>query len=38
MENISQMSLLEVAILLMEQKKNQQSIKALIKELFFILI
>ena len=32
MENISQMSLLEVAILLMEQKKNKQSIKALIKE------
>ena len=32
MENISQMSLLEVAILLMEQKKNKQPIKALIKE------
>ena len=32
MENISQMSLLEVAILLMEQKKNKQSIKNLIKE------
>ena len=32
MENISQMSLLEVAILLMEQKKNKQSIKSLIKE------
>ena len=32
MENISQMSLLEVAILLMEQKKNQQPIKNLIKE------
>ena len=32
MENISQMSLLEVAILLMEQKKNQQPIKSLIKE------
>ena len=27
MENISQMSLLEVAILLMEQKKNKQSNK-----------
>ena len=32
MENISQMSLLEVAILLMEQKKNKQSIKNLMKE------
>lgn len=32
MENISQMSLLEVAILLMEQKKNKQPIKNLIKE------
>ena len=32
MENISQMSLLEVAILLMEQKKNKQAIKSLIKE------
>jgi DNA-directed RNA polymerase subunit delta len=32
MENISQMSLLEVAILLMEQKKNKQPIKTLIKE------
>lgn len=32
MENISQMSLLEVAILLMEQKKNKQPIKELIKE------
>lgn len=32
MENISQMSLLEVAIYLMEQKKTKQSIRALIKE------
>ena len=32
MENISQMSLLEVAILLMEQKKNKQPIMNLIKE------
>lgn len=32
MENISQMSLLEVAVYLMEQKKTKQSIKALIKE------
>ena len=32
MENISQMSLLEVAINLMEQKKTQQSIKNLMKE------
>ena len=32
MENISQMSLLEVAILLMEQKKNKQPIKNLMKE------
>ena len=32
MENISQMSLLEVAVLLMEQKKNKQPIMNLIKE------
>ena len=32
MENISQMSLLEIAIKLMEQKKTKQSIKTLIKE------
>lgn len=32
MENISQMSLLEVAVMLMEQKKAPQSIRALIKE------
>ena len=32
MENISQMSLLEVAVMLMEQKKAPQSIRTLIKE------
>lgn len=32
MENISQMSLLEVAVMLMEQKRTQQNIKSLIKE------
>lgn len=32
MENVSQMSLLEVAIYLMEQKKAPQSIRALIRE------
>ena len=32
MENISQMSLLEVAVMLMEQKRAPQSIRALIKE------
>ncbi|MBE6136801.1 MAG: DNA-directed RNA polymerase subunit delta [Erysipelotrichaceae bacterium] len=32
MENISQMSLLEVAVKLMEQKRTVQNIKALIKE------
>lgn len=32
MENISQMSLLEVAIYLMEQKKSKQAIKTLIQE------
>ncbi|MDE6946549.1 MAG: DNA-directed RNA polymerase subunit delta [Anaeroplasmataceae bacterium] len=32
MENVSQMSLLEVAIYLMEQKKARQSIRTLIKE------
>lgn len=32
MENISQMSLLEVAIYLMEKKKTQQNIKLLMKE------
>ena len=36
MENVSQMSLLEVAIYLMEQKKTQQSIRALIKEVLEI--
>ncbi|MDE7263500.1 MAG: DNA-directed RNA polymerase subunit delta [Anaeroplasmataceae bacterium] len=36
MENVSQMSLLEVAIYLMEQKKNRQSIRALIKEVLEI--
>ena len=36
MENVSQMSLLEVAIYLMEQKKAQQSIRALIKEVLEI--
>lgn len=32
MENISQMSLLEVAVMLMEQKRTQQNIMLLIKE------
>lgn len=32
MENISQMSLLEVAVMLMEQKRTQQNIMSLIKE------
>ena len=36
MENISQMSLLEVALYLMEQKKSKQSIKNLIKEVLEI--
>lgn len=36
MENVSQMSLLEVAIYLMEQKKTRQSIRALIKEVLEI--
>ena len=36
MENVSQMSLLEVAIYLMEQKKVQQPIRALIKEVLEI--
>lgn len=36
MENVSQMSLLEVAIYLMEQKKAQQSIRALIREVLEI--
>lgn len=36
MENVSQMSLLEVAIYLMEQKKTQQPIRALIKEVLEI--
>lgn len=36
MENISQMSLLEVAVVLMEQKKAKQSIKSLIKEVLEI--
>lgn len=34
MENISQMSLLEVAIILMEQKRAPQAIRSLIKEVF----
>lgn len=36
MENISQMSLLEVAVMLMEQKRAPQSIRTLIKEVFEI--
>ena len=36
MENVSQMSLLEVAIYLMEQKKAQQNIRALIREVLEI--
>ena len=36
MENISQMSLLEIAVALMEQKRGQQNIRALIKEVFEI--
>ncbi|MCM1130601.1 MAG: DNA-directed RNA polymerase subunit delta [Roseburia sp.] len=36
MENVSQMSLLEVAIYLMEQKKVQQNIRALIREVLEI--
>ena len=36
MENISQMSLLEVAVMLMEQKKAPQSIRSLIKEVLEI--
>lgn len=36
MENISQMSLLEVAVMLMEQKRAPQSIRNLIKEVFEI--
>ena len=31
MENISQMSLLEIAVALMEQKRGQQNIRSLIK-------
>ena len=36
MENISQMSLLEIAVALMEQKRGQQNIRSLIKEVFEI--
>ena len=36
MENVSQMSLLEVAVQLMEQKRSPQNIRTLIKEVFEI--
>ena len=36
MENVSQMSLLEVAVSLMEQKRNPQNIRTLIKEVLEI--
>lgn len=36
MENVSQMSLLEIAVQLMEQKRSPQNIRTLIKEVFEI--